>query len=78
MSNNFQISKIPAHIVRDIAEYMVENGHAHDEQAAKATMHLYNERSLMDMFLNWNGLVNYTDVIIMALDGIRAAKNAAV
>lgn len=78
MDNNFQISKIPHRVVKDIVTYMVENEIAFDDQAAKATMHLYSERELFDMFLEWNGIQDYTELLIMAIDGIRAAKNAAV
>ena len=34
-----------------------------------------SDRELMDKFLNWNGIIGYTDTIIDALDDIRAASD---
>lgn len=34
-----------------------------------------SDRELMDKFLNWNGIIGYTDTIIDALDDIRAAAD---
>ncbi len=73
-ADNFLISQMPHHVVRNIVEYMVENNKVKDAAAARATMHLYSERELFEMYLEWNGIVNWTDSILQAIDGIRAAK----
>lgn len=73
-NENFQVSKIPHHVVRNIVDYLVENNVAQDAESARASLPLYSSRELFDMYLIWNGIINYTDCILQALDGIRAAE----
>lgn len=71
---HFEISKIPHHVVRNIVEYMVDNNKAKDAAEARATLYLYSARELFEMYLEWNGIVNWTDTILTAIDGIRASQ----
>lgn len=71
-----QLSKIPKHILKDIEEYMIENTKFRVDtvEQARAKMEEYSAKELFTMYLEWNGIVNWAETIIMALDSIRAAK----
>lgn len=70
----FQISKIPHHVLRDVIEFMVENNKAKDAATARANLYMYTSREIFDMYLTWNGIIHWTDSILQAIDGIRAAE----
>jgi hypothetical protein len=47
------------------------------ESGYTADLSQLSERTLLEIYLQWNGVIGYTDQIIAALDGIRAFKSFA-
>jgi hypothetical protein len=66
------LQKIPSHIVDDIAANMDLDTCNEEHRARLARM---SPEELMDKFLNWQGIIGYTDMIINTYKALKGAES---
>jgi hypothetical protein len=67
--------KLPAFVRNDVIESLIANNHTvADAAAAEVVLSQMSAREVFDIYLNWIGLYGYTDKLMDAVDGIRAAS----
>ncbi len=72
---SIQLSKIPPHILKDVTESLIENNrHINSEAEARFEMATMSAESIFDVWMNWQGIIGYSGLIVLALDSFRAAK----
>ena len=70
------LDKIPPRIPKNLVDTLIENTWSiKTESDARATMQHMSANELFEMWLNWNGIIGYTETIIEAIDSIRAANS---
>ena len=62
------MSNLPAHIRKDIEEFIEENNFI------KCPLEEFSTYDLIDHWLTWNGIIGYTGQIIDMIDAIRVFK----
>jgi hypothetical protein len=64
---------LPGYIEDDIREFIVEN--RRDAKTAEEVQLIIDNSTaieLLDMYLTWNGIIGWTDRLLLAVDGIRS------
>lgn len=64
------IDSIPDNVLTDI----LENKELPDDETGYTEVAKLSARDAFDSFLNWNGIIGYTDKLIIALDGLRKSE----
>lgn len=69
------LDKIPPRILKNLVDTLIENTWSiKTESDARAAMQHMSANELFEMWLNWNGIIGYTEMIVEAIDSLRAAK----
>lgn len=54
-------NKIPNHILKDLREH---RGLEPEDSSADDIINTYSKEEVLDKYLEWNGIIGYTDVIV--------------
>lgn len=72
------VTKLPANVLRDVRQFVLDNRLVRPQSvggniAADAYIALCSTNEVFDMWLTWNGIINWAETIASAIDGIREA-----